>query len=45
MDWADAKKRNPNFMPWEDADGDGLMNLFDSRPYNKNVRYRKWKEI
>ena len=45
MDWADAKKKNPDFMPWKDADGDGLMNLFDHRPHNKNVKYRQEKWI
>jgi len=36
MNYNQAKRRYPNLNPFGDADRDGVKNMFDCRPFNKN---------
>jgi len=35
MNWTQAKKKYPKLDPMKDFDMDGIMNMFDCRPFNK----------
>jgi len=36
MNWIQAKQRNPRLHPFKDYDKDGVPNVFDCKPYDKN---------
>lgn len=36
MNWEQAKAARPKLRPFGDADGDGVLNIWDCRPFNKN---------
>lgn len=38
MNWLQAKTKYPKLSPFGDADKDGLMNMYDCKPFNKFLR-------
>ena len=39
LSWPQAKRRLPMLNPYSDSDKDGVINLLDSRPFNKKKRF------
>lgn len=38
MNWVQAKTKYPKLSPFGDADHDGLINMYDCKPFNKKKK-------